>query len=408
MNILQVLPSVMTLSEGELQIDDDFCESLRVTLNSFERATVACPVTEDILDSGLRRTTPIRDLPWHERVRFISLPSAYGWPDFVRHYRPIRRLLKSEIEKADCLVFSPHTLIGDWPTVAAREAAKLHRQYAIEADVVYESLARMHLAKIHSPWKRFIKGDVLLPMFEKSYRSSLAKSRLGLFQGQEVFNAYAEFCVNPVKVYHHIPVYKGSHITERELKEKTARVQSGAPLRICYAGRAVEMKGPMDWLDTINELILCGVKIDATWLGDGSLLPQMVAKVADLGLGEFIHLPGFIVEPDQVFRKIKDSDIFLYCHKTQESARCLGEALACGCPLIGYEAAYPVELVEQYGGGLFSGLGDWGDLAEKVQHFDKNRDQLSRQINNAALSGRIFDREARLEDRAELIKSIGR
>jgi glycosyltransferase involved in cell wall biosynthesis len=333
-----------------------------------------------------------------------SLPNAYGLLDFLRHYRSTQRLLKAEIEKSDCLVVSPHTLIGDWPTVAAREAVKLRRPYVIEADVVYESLVKMHLAQT-APWKRYIKGGILLPLFERSYRYCLANSRLALFQGQEVYSAYARHCINPVKVYHHIPVYKGSHITERELKVKIDRVLSGAPLRISYAGRAVEMKGPMDWLDTINELIICDVKIEATWLGDGSLLPRMRAKVDELGIDEFVNLDGFVTYPSQVLQKMKDSDIFLYCHKTQESARCLGEALACGCPLIGYAGAYPVELVQQHGGGFFSGQGDWGDLAEKIQYLDKNREQLCKLINDAGLSGKIFDREARLQERVELIKS---
>ena len=53
------------------------------------------------------------------------------------NYHSVKRLLKTEIEAANYLVFSPHTLIGDWPTVAIHEAVKLNRPYVIEADVVY-------------------------------------------------------------------------------------------------------------------------------------------------------------------------------------------------------------------------------------------------------------------------------
>jgi glycosyltransferase involved in cell wall biosynthesis len=140
-------------------------------------------------------------------------------------------------------------------------------------------------------------------------------------------------------------------------------------------------------------------------LGDGSLLADMRTKIDKLGIGESVTLTGFVMDPNLVLQKMKDSDIFLYCHKTQESARCLGEALACGCPLIGYASAYPVELVGQHGGGQFAGLGDWGDLAEKIQYLDRNREKLSKLINDASVSGSIFDREARLRDRIDLIKS---
>lgn len=73
MRILQVLPSIMRMVDDELEIDNDFCESLRVTLDNFDQATVACPIAMDILDSGLRRSTPVKDLPWRARVRFIPL-----------------------------------------------------------------------------------------------------------------------------------------------------------------------------------------------------------------------------------------------------------------------------------------------------------------------------------------------
>src|SRR4029077_6955198 len=111
--LLQVLPSVISEVGNELEIDFDYSEGLRLCLDNFDRVTVACPVTTEILDSGLRRSRRVRDLPWQNRIRIVPLPTAYSWRDFLSHHGNVRRALRAEIENADYLVFSPHSLIGD-------------------------------------------------------------------------------------------------------------------------------------------------------------------------------------------------------------------------------------------------------------------------------------------------------
>jgi hypothetical protein len=158
--------------------------------------------TKTVGDAGLRRCIPVEQLPF-DRVTFTPLPNAYNPIDFGRHYLAVRSWLRSEIERSDRVVVSPHTLIGDWPTVAAREATKLNKPYTAEADVVYESLAQREVDR-STGLKQIIKGQILLPLFLRSYRNCLSKSELALFQGRDVYDAYAPFRNNPHKVYHHI------------------------------------------------------------------------------------------------------------------------------------------------------------------------------------------------------------
>jgi glycosyltransferase involved in cell wall biosynthesis len=405
MQMFQVLPSIMKEIDNELAIDVDFCEALQAYMEYFDSISIACPIAKDTADSGLGRCRIVRDLPWKEdRLKLVPLPNAYRPNDFLRHLPTTRRILRAEIKNADYLVFAPHTLIGDWPTVAVREAIKLRRPYVIEADVVFESVAQVGLDR-KSYWKRFIKNDILLPLFRRSYRYCLANSKLALFQGQDVYEAYAPFCSNPHKVYHHIPIYKGDHITDEELQTKLSRLETGATLKICYTGRAVGMKGPIDWLDTVNELIIGGVKLNATWVGDGSLLPSMRNKAQALGITKYVSFPGFVSDRRQILRTLKDSDIFLFCHKSEESARCLGEALACGCPLVGYASAYAADLVAQRGGGLFVEQGETGELVSLIKNLDESRGRLRELIRQASITGRSYDRDARLHDRMDLIKT---
>jgi hypothetical protein len=110
------------------------------------------------------------------------------------------------------LLFSPHTLIGDWPTVAIREAIKLRRPYVLEADVVYEEVAQIGWAR-NPLWKRIIKKNLILPLFRHSHRYCVKHSSLALCQEQDVYDAYSPFAPNPHKISSNIAVSVEDQIT---------------------------------------------------------------------------------------------------------------------------------------------------------------------------------------------------
>jgi glycosyltransferase involved in cell wall biosynthesis len=226
---------------------------------------------------------------------------------------------------------------------------------------------------------------------------------LALLQGKDVYDAYSPFSVNPHMVYH-MPVSKDDYITDEQLETKLKGITQNRALRACYIGRAIDMKGPIDWLKTLHELNKRGVEISATWLGDGSLLQTMRSMAENLGMTSYVKFPGYVSEREQILRTLKDSDIFLFCHKTPESPRCLVEALASGCPLIGYGSAYPKELVEKCGGGLFVTVGDWQDLVTTLIKVDRDRKSLRKLVQSASASGRLYERDATMQRRIDLIK----
>jgi len=122
MKILQVLPSVARRVSGEVQLDVDFHEALAIYLDHFDHVKVACPITEtDASGTGLERCKPVNDLD-ASKFSIIELPNAYSPKAFFKDYARVKSLLRRELERADCLIASPHTLIGDWPTVAIRQA----------------------------------------------------------------------------------------------------------------------------------------------------------------------------------------------------------------------------------------------------------------------------------------------
>jgi colanic acid/amylovoran biosynthesis glycosyltransferase len=408
MQVLNVVPPILRdLGQG-LEVDVDFVEVLGIYLEHFRSMAVACPVrTSDIEGSGLERCRPVTDLAWGPtRLKFIPLPTATRPIKFLRHLSPVRRTLRREILAAEYLVVTPYSLFGDWPTVAIREAILRDIPYVIEADGVHSDIMRMR-ANNGPQWKRIVKKNILIPLFELSHEYCLKHSALAVFQGQDVFNAYAPLCRNPYKLNHHIPIYPGEHITHEELEAKLTRIRGGEPLKLCYVGRAVDMKAPLQWMETLHALSSLGVSFNASWLGDGPLLQAMREKASSHGLRN-ITFAGYISDRASVLRVMKDAHLFLFTHITLESARILGEALACGCPLVGYGSAYPADLVATHGGGTFTDIGDAYGLAKKVKLLNDDRRVLTSLVRAAAISGRDFNRPAELHKRANIVKHLGK
>jgi len=118
------------------------------------------------------------------------------------------------------------------------------------------------------------------------------------------------------------------------------------------------------------------------------MLPLMRQEIERLGIGNNVVLPG-IVDRQAIMANLKKADIFLFCHKTGESPRCLGEALAAGCPLVGYGTAYSRALVATRGGGEFAEINDWQSLGQTIVSLDQDRDKLEHLIQAAAASGAL-------------------
>jgi glycosyltransferase involved in cell wall biosynthesis len=123
-----------------------------------------------------------------------------------------------------------------------------------------------------------------------------------------------------------------------------------------------------------------------------------------MGVDDRVHFGGFVDDRALILETMRSHHVFLFCHKTPESPRCLVEALVSGCPIVGYGSPYPAGLVAEHGGGSFVPLNDWEKLAALVIDLNADRGRLSTLIRAAARSGQLFDEETLFQHRSDLIK----
>lgn len=397
-SLLLVIPSVLDAAGGEVRLDEHFANNLAAYLEHFRQVTVACPSQPQGVNS-----VALSRLSGAERCRIVVLPTPYREDRYLWLRGRVSRLLTEEIERADYLLISPHAAF-DWSTRAAQLAVKLGRDFDMEADAHLQDIMRSLCAGMpNGPNK--LRKYLWLHLHSRAYLGVLSRSSVALLQGATVFDAYRNVAPNPHKVLN-VQITDADRIDAAALEAKACAVLAGAPLRIVYTGRAIDIKGPFEWIGALALLQRSGTRFHADWYGDGDLLPQMREAVVASGLSGEITLHGN-VERSRSIAALREAHICLFCHQTEESPRCLLEAIASGAALVGYASRYAQDLVES-GGGLFTRRSDVGALAETLHRLDADRERLADLMRSALRSSLRYDRHSAIGERIALIKRFVR
>ena len=335
-----------------------------------------------------------------DRVQIEPVPTAWRPDRFFRVLRPVRSRIRALIGQADYLSFAIGGLFGDWGAVASFEAHRMGRRFAVWTDRVESEVMRRAIGA--GNWRQNLRSRLYHRPMARLEKMVIRRAALGLFHGQETFDTYAPFSRNP-HVVHDIHISPADHITDAALARKLAEAGSG-PLRLIYAGRADAMKGPLDWVQVMESLQARGVDFQAVWLGDGGELPAMRDRIQSAGLADRVDLPGFTEDRDLVRDLMQQAHVFLFCHKTPESPRCLIEALAAATPIAGYEGAYARDLISTHGGGRLVAMDDVAGLAGSVLELARDRALLADLIGRAREDGAPFSDQEVFRHRSELIR----
>lgn len=392
--IFLVLQVPVTGATNDLHIEPQAHNGLRLWLKHFDAVVAACPYSS----SSAEPTLPTSSILGSDRLRIVTLKQAWQPHQFLKELPSVARVLKAEIEKAEHLQFGIGGLWGDWGSVAAWIAHSKRRPYAVWTDHVESDFHfRKAIGKRLFPALYTKATAAAMIPYE---RAIIRRSAVGLFHGADCFEAYAKFCRNPHLV-HNVHVGPDQHITSEQLSTRLANKGNG-PLRIVYAGRASPEKGTLDWVRALAHAHKSGLRLQGTWFGDGPELPAAKALAAEMSLP--ISFPGPISH-EQLLKDMKgEFDVFVFCHKTLESPRCLIEALACGLPIVGYESQYPRDLVKTNGGAVLTEKNSISSLGEAIATLGRPNTLAQLSVLARRSASDLTD-EAVFAHRAELIKA---
>lgn len=387
-------------AEGRLFGESQALNGLRLWARNFARVIVMMPLSPAPPPPGWE---PILDAdPRLDRVRIEPLPMAYRPDRFFRQLPATQRRIRALISEAHWLSFAIGGLFGDWGAVACFTAYRMGRPFAVWTDRVESEVVRQSIGTGSA--RANLRARLTHRPMARLERAVIRRASLGLFHGQETYDTYAPFARGPAEVVHDIHLAPGDHIDADRLAAKAVAAGRGHPLRLTYVGRADPMKGPFDWIKVLEHLSGMGVDFRARWLGDGSERAEMIARVASAGLQSRVEMPGFLTDRAAVIEELREADVFLFCHLTPESPRCLIEALASGCPIAGYASGYSSDLISAHGGGVLVDRGDHMALAQEIARLASERARLAQLIVKAAQDGARFTDEAVFDHRSQVIR----
>ena len=397
--ILLYLPVAQHRKDGVFYLEDQACNGLRLWAEHFGQVVVLQPLSPappppnwvplDRIGSAL------------ERIEFLTLPECWRPLAFLRALPGALPVIRGAIGRADRLGFAIGGLVGDWGSVAAWSAHRMGKPYYIWTDRVESEVIRRTAPR--QPWRRRLRAHLEHRPMAWAERALIRRAALGLFHGRATYEAYAPYCRNPHLV-HDIHLARADHIPQAEFAAKQNAAGQG-PLQIVYVGRADAMKGAHDWLDVLEALAGQGVAFRARWLGDGPDLAAMRARVDGGALAGLVELPGHVKGRAEVLEALRAAHVMMFCHKTPESPRCLIEALASACPIVGYGCAFSRDLIDAHGGGALVARDDVAALTGQVAALAADRAALGDLIARARQDGAAFHDEAVFAHRAELIRT---
>ncbi|SRR6266581_2535714 len=445
-SLLLVLPVPMQKKDGRRYVESQAVNGLLRWADNFDHVTAAIvSYPGDIAEQvpGVKWEC-IDDRADLERVTVIDLPYGYTPRMHFRHLSEVKKTLEPLISSASYLCFAIGGYFGDWPTVAAHQAIAMGRHFAVWTDRVESRVIRYDYSRKRNLFRR-LYGRIYGLWVGIRERRIIQRATLGLFHGRDTYDAYAHLIAHSYNVSN-IHLRLEDRISTNELMRKgdsalketrtqaflvhdihlsgNDRIPSASfeakasltvrpetrnsatrrPLIIGYAGRAAEMKAPLDWLAIIKRSVANGIDLRATWLGDGPLLPVMRDFVDKNRLDQVVHLPGFVGDRRHVVEQLRSWDILLFTHVTPESPRILLEALVSGTPIVGYDSPYARDLVQGFGEEYLVPIGAIDALAAQLVLLDQDRRKLVQLMRNSYAASEHFNDTATFRHRSDLIK----
>ena len=154
------------------------------------------------------------------------------------------------------------------------------------------------------------------------------------------------------------------------------------PLRLLFVGTVCQRKGIKYLVDALEslplgtaELTICGRLVD-----DAAILRNTRTP---------IHLCAF-VSAEKLLREFQSSDVFVFPSLAEGFGHVLLEAMACGLPVISTTRTAAPDLISDGREGFITEPGDTGALANCLEYFLKNPDQVSRMGSAARVRAEAF------------------
>lgn len=169
----------------------------------------------------------------------------------------------------------------------------------------------------------------------------------------------------------------GGNAAETANPEAHKERKVGYPVRICWAGRLIELKHPEFAVGLAEKLKEVGYDFKMDIVGDGPMRYKLEREAAEKGIDNMVTFVGG-KKPAEVLEYMKTADIFIFTSNYLEGwGAVVNEAMSCGCAVVASEEAGAVPfLIENGVNGYTYAKGDYFDFYNKVLLLFEDRDKI--------------------------------
>ena len=232
-------------------------------------------------------------------------------------------------------------------------------------------------------WKK-CKSIIWLVSQERKLRNALSIADGLQKNGTPGFSKYSKL-VNNSLLYFDTRNTEEMLISKNLLNSRLVNLDTTAPLRLCFSGRLISIKGVADLIEVANELQNRKVSFNLNIFGSGDLEKKLKSKIEIYNLQHNVFLRGAVEYETKLVPYLKSNvDLFVCCHKQGDPSCTYLETYACGVPIIGYANEAHKGIVDIEDVGWVTKNGSIKSLADQIEHLSNNR-HLIKLKSNAAL-----------------------
>ncbi len=145
----------------------------------------------------------------------------------------------------------------------------------------------------------------------------------------------------------------------------------GDKFKILFVSRLCQRKGAIYLLEAVEKLVKLGLKVDATFVGDGDMREELYQFPAKHGISDSVFFYGSISH-NELPKIYQSADVFVFPSLNEGMSNALLEALASGLPVIVTDVGGTQELIKNGINGYVVPLRDSNSIAEAIKSMIDN------------------------------------
>lgn len=139
-----------------------------------------------------------------------------------------------------------------------------------------------------------------------------------------------------------------------------------------FFNRIEEAKGIFDFIEAVRIASSRVPRLRAVIYGDGSCVPQVRARIHELGLGDLIDLRGWLVDANK-HAMLRQLDAYVFTSHVEGFPNSLLEILAIKVPVVSVRVGAVPDVIEHGATGLLADIKDVQGLATNIERLAGDR-----------------------------------